>query len=101
MRQHATPSAKPNTQRMKPQSYVVSMPEVDRLSSRIGAAIAVASKNPLRMPSHAHTTAKSTYDHHSVLIDQLGPFHVRLSCTPMLCTRNMLLRTACGAWGPE
>src|SRR5438874_658724 len=99
-RQHATPSAKPKRQRTMPQSNVVSMPVFDRCSSAIGAAMAVAINSQLRMPSHTQTRANTTYVHHSVLIDQLGPFHVRWSCTPMLCSSNTLETTAAGLFGP-
>src|SRR4051812_24073781 len=100
MRQQATPRANPKRQRIMPQSKVVSMPDFDRRASRTGAASAATRSIQLRMPSHAHTSAKTTYVHISVLIDQLGPFHVRLSCSPRLCTRKRLLITADGELGP-
>src|SRR3954469_22968547 len=100
MRQQATPSANPNRQRIIPQSNVVSMPDFERRARSTGAASAATRSIQLRMPSHAQTSAKTTYVHISVLIDQLGPFHVRLSCSPRLCTRNRLLMTAEGELGP-
>jgi hypothetical protein len=77
------------------------MPDFDRFSKTRGATSATSSSIQLRMPSQADTSAKITYVHSSVLIDQAGPFQVRPSWMFRLCTSSRFVTTAIGWLPPE